>query len=135
MNRRGIALAAALLVVLLGGILVVTSMTWATAQLRAGASWSAQGHAGAAGSNALAGALPALDAWLDSVSPGEIITLPLDSSGGRLTAQLLRDSMLLVGTVAHYRSAEARISVVLRRRADSTGLRPFGVAPRFHPLP
>lgn len=135
MNQRGIALAAALLVVLLGGVLVATSITWATAELRAGASWSAQGHTAAAGASALAEALPVLDAWLDSSLPGETITLPLDSAGGMLIAQVLDYSLLLAQVQAHHAGGEARISVILRRRADSTGLHPFGVAPRFHPLP
>jgi hypothetical protein len=134
-NRRGVALAAALLVVLLGGVLVVTSITWATAELRAGASWSAQARADAAGASTLTNALPVLDSWTDSVGPGAIITLPADSVGGNLTALLLADSLLLASTESHHAGGEARLGIILRRRADSTGLHPFGVAPRFHPLP
>lgn len=134
-DRRGVALAAALLVVLLGGLLVVTSVTWATAELRAGASWSAQASADAAGASALTSALPVLDSWIDSVGPGAMIALPPDSAGGMLSAQVLGDSLLLVATESHHANGEARLNVILRRRADSTGLHPFGVAPRFHPLP
>ena len=63
MNRQGAALAAALLVVLLGGVLVATSVTWAVAELRAGSSWSARARSEAA-SSGLIDMLPDFQAWL-----------------------------------------------------------------------
>ena len=136
MNRQGAALAAALLVVLLGGVLVATSVTWAVAELRAGSSWSARARSEAA-SSGLIDMLPDFQAWLDSSAVGDTLTALHDSGGSVVSARavVLSDSLLLLHTVSNYREGEARVGLILRLSPDSTGLRPFGVAPRYHPLP
>jgi hypothetical protein len=138
MNRKGVALAAALLVVLLAGVLVTTSATWATAELRAAEAWSAHGRAETAAANLLPSTLPLLHQWFDSIPPGTLASLPSDTGSTALTwarGLALGDSLLLLEWESRQRSGLGRIGLIARLRPDSTGAQAYGAAPFYHPLP
>lgn len=138
MNRRGVALVAALLVVLLAGVLVTTSATWATGELRAGEAWSSHARAESAAASQVAATLPRLHQWFDSVAPGAVTALPPDGTDTTRTwsrGVALGDSLLLLEWEYRHRTALGRVGLIARLRADSTGARPYGAAPVYHPLP
>ena len=138
MNRKGVALAAALLVVLLAGVLVTTSTTWAMSELRAAEAWSSHARAESAAATLVATALPRLHQWFDSIPPGTITTLPPDSADPTRTwtrGLVLGDSLLLLEWENRHRTALGRMGLIARLSADSTGARPYGAAPVYHPLP
>ena len=138
MNQRGVALAAALLVVLLGGVLLTISMTWAITEIRAGEAWSVRGRAETAAASSLAIGLPTLHLQLDTVPPGTRVQLASDTlpgmAGSIITAMPLGDSLVLLEAIGQGR-ATVTVGLLTRLRADSQGVRPVGFRPRFHPLP
>ena len=138
MNRDGLALAAALLVVLLAGALVTTSATWATAELRAGEAWSAHGRAEIAAAALATTTLPQLHEWFDTIPPGILKPLPSDGGDSALVSAMglvLGDSILLLEWEGRHRSARSRLGLISRLRPDSSGAKAYGAAPVYHPLP
>jgi hypothetical protein len=137
-NRRGVALLVALLVVMLGGVLVATSMTWATAELRAGHAWRARARFSEATASAVALALPRLNLLLDSVPQATWLVIPPDSTGGpgvNLTVLALPDSLVWLEAQGQLGAGYEVVSLLGRLQPDSSGIRPIRMDPRAHPVP
>lgn len=134
MNRSGMALFVALVVVLLGGILVVVSTMVAAAEIRSGATWGEQHRASGLGEGALARALPRLEAGFDSAAVGA--SLVLDDT---VSLTRLGDSVALVSVTARSRLGQDEYVSIARAGTDSSGARrlrvPLRSRVRFHPIP
>ena len=133
MNRSGVALFVALIVVLLGGMVTVLATMVAMAEVRSGAAWRDLNAATALASSVIAQSRERAEAQLDSLIVGE--TVPL---GERLSLLRLGDSILLLTVMAGFDGGGETSSRLLSGRTDSLGisrLTPHGSRARYHPIP
>jgi hypothetical protein len=132
-NRRGVALFVALVVVLLGGLVVVVATMAAAAEIRAGTAWNEQQDAAGLATSAAANGLPGLEAAFDSLAFGQVLAI---DDTLRLTR--LGDSTGLVSVAAFSRLGEESYEVIVRAAEDSLGGRRLSVPARsrvrYHPL-
>jgi hypothetical protein len=133
MSRTGAALFVALVVVVLGGLIAVTTTMVAVSEIRAGSSWRDQQVAVARASTAAALAVDSAQSAFDSLAPGGSAAVA-DS----VTLLRLGDSLGLLTSRGVYRSGQEVVSTVVLGGRDSLGNRRLTASrsrARYRPIP
>jgi hypothetical protein len=122
MNRRGVALLLALVVIVLAGAVLVAAFSWTRLELRAGRGWSDLAGAEAASQASLATAMTDRSAWvgLGSGQSRWLTSLPIGSAEStRVTASRLGDSLALLSAEGWHGGAWSAAMLLVRLRPDS----------------
>lgn len=134
MNRQGVALFVALVVVLVGGLVVALASAIAASEIRAGHAWLEQAHSVALGLSAAARARPVADSLVGTLAAGGAMALSDTVRLRRLT-----DSTALLAILARSRTGEEAVTVWAWIRGDSTASSRLRLPPssrvRYRPVP
>lgn len=121
-NRRGVALLLALMVIVLAGAVLVAAFGWTRVELRAGRGWSDLAGAEAASQSGLAAAMTDRSAWAglgagQSRSLASLVVGTAEST--RVVASRLGDSLALISSEGWHGQAWSGVMLLVRLRPDS----------------
>ena len=122
MNRRGVALLLALVVIVLAGAVLVAAFSWTRLELRAGRGWSDLAGAEGASQASLAAAMTDRSAWV-GLGTGQsrwLTSLTVGSAEStRVEASRLGDSLALLSAEGWHGGAWSAVMLLVRLRPDS----------------
>ncbi len=131
MNRSGVALVTALVVVLAAGLVAATASAIAVTELRAGQAWVERGRAGRVAASSLATVMTEAQADLDTLLPGP--AQPLGPDGVR--AVRLGGLLFRLSVEGRYRAASELVETLVTWDPADSSLRPILDRATRRPMP